>query len=285
LAIYNQRFGYTVKNRMYLPFLKWPGGKRWLAPRIVAKLNRISSGRYFEPFLGGGAVYFSLEPKRAVLSDINSELINVYLQVRNNYQQLIQKLKAIPVNKKTYLKIRSLESVEPIDRAVQLLYLNRTCFGGIYRINKKGKFNVPYGGGERTPNILWEKGILEKASKCLQSADIIASDFEESFSSLGKNDLIYCDPCYSTAGTKRFVRYNDKIFSWADQIRLAKACETAASKGAVVIVSNAFDDEILKLYNSANAEIVVRGSYLCPNPKKRGQFKELLLTYNCGDKY
>ena len=245
------------------------------------KLNEMRPRRYFEPFLGGGAVYFSLNPKSAILSDINEDLVNAYLQVRDNYKRIIAKLKKIPINKKTYLAVRLSEPESSIDRAVRLIYLNRTCFGGIYRTNKVGKFNVPYGGGQRTPNLLWEKNILEDASDCLKNTRILACDFEKMFDFFGEGDLVYCDPCYSTSYGSGFVRYNKKIFSWDDQIRLAKACERVASKGAIVIISNAFDDGIIDLYRYAKIETVYRGSYLCPDSTKRGQFKELLLTFNC----
>lgn len=125
------------------PFLKWPGGKRWLLPHVRELLNGLTYKRYIEPFLGGGAVFFGLSPKSAVLSDVNEDLINTYLQVRDHPAELVEKLKKLQADKETYGKQREIEATCPIVRAVRFLYLNRTAFGGMYRVNQQGHFNVP----------------------------------------------------------------------------------------------------------------------------------------------
>jgi DNA adenine methylase len=139
------------------PFLKWPGGKRWLIPRLVGLVDNIEIRRYFEPFAGGAALYFALRPRHAILSDINADLINTYRQVKYHVPEIIKRLKRLPVDQKTFYSIRAEEPTVRLDRAVRFLYLNRTAFGGIYRLNRQGRFNVPFGGGQRTQSVLWER--------------------------------------------------------------------------------------------------------------------------------
>ena len=123
---------------MAKPFLKWPGGKRWLTPYVYNLLKERKFDRYFEPFLGGGAVFFSLHPKAATLSDVNADLVNTYHQVKERPLELIEKLKEIPVDK-TYLTLREASPINPVDRAIRFLYLNRTAFGGMYRLDREGR--------------------------------------------------------------------------------------------------------------------------------------------------
>jgi DNA adenine methylase len=266
---------------MGLPFLKWPGGKRWLAPLLVDIVKEIKIENYFEPFLGGGAVFFKLKPNMGILSDINEDLINTYVQVKDNHQIILRLLKEIPVNKKTYLRIRKVVPECPIQRAVRFLYLNRTAFSGMYRLNKKGEFNVPYGGGGRTPEILWENDLLANASKYLSTAEILNCDFEQTLSKARHGDFIYCDPTYTvTHNHNGFIRYNEKNFSWNDQKRLAICCKEAANRGASVIVSNAFHESVNNLYSDSVRYVLKRKSLLSPNPANRVDAFESLFIYN-----
>src|SRR2546426_9476974 len=123
---------------MAKPFLKWPGGKRWLVPYVHELLSKQTYNRYFEPFLGGGAVFFGLQPETAILSDINADLVNTYLQVKEKPYDLLERLKSLPIEKETYLLLRNTEQVDPVGKAVRFLYLNRTAFGGMYRLNQEG---------------------------------------------------------------------------------------------------------------------------------------------------
>lgn len=147
-----------------LPFLKWPGGKRWAGCHISALVQRYLENRYFEPFLGGGAVFFRLAPSSAVLSDLNSELIEVYSTVRDYPEELQTKLSGFPVEKSFYYSIRESSDSTRIGRVARFLYLNRTAFGGIYRVNQLGQFNVPFGGGARDHRVLYETDLLIRAS-------------------------------------------------------------------------------------------------------------------------
>lgn len=132
------------------PFLKWPGGKRWLVPELIKIVGEYDYVTYREPFLGGGALFFGLRPKQSVLSDINSDLINTYRHVKYRAVALLEQLRPLPINQVTYDRLRECCPSSPLQRAVRFLYLNRTAFGGMYRLNQQGEFNVPFGGGERT---------------------------------------------------------------------------------------------------------------------------------------
>jgi DNA adenine methylase len=266
-------------NDMAKPFLKWPGGKRWLTPYVYNLLKERTFNRYFEPFLGAGAVFFSLQPKAATLSDVNADLVNTYHQVKERPLELIEKLKEIPIDKETYLTLRETSPINQVDRAVRFLYLNRTAFGGMYRLDREGHFNVPFGGGQRTQEPLWRDNLLVNASEVLKSAEIIVSDFEETLTDTGNGDLVYCDPTYTvTHNNNGFIRYNERNFSWSDQIRLARVCRVAATKGATVLVSNAYHHEILGLYSHAEVHVLERKSLLCPNSSKRQAVQEYLFV-------
>ena len=263
------------------PFLKWPGGKRWLAECIKSIINRKRFQRYFEPFLGGGALFFALAPSDATISDINEELIVTYKQVRNQPARLIARLREIPVDRDTYNKIRTQRPSSSLDRAVRFLYLNRTAFGGMYRVNHKGEFNVPFGGGQRTSAPLWEDGLLMAASEVLSNVNIICSDFKDIMQNRGEGDLVYCDPTYTVAHNNNgFIRYNEKNFSWEDQKVLAKAARKAAQRGATVIVSNAYTKDIKQLYKGARTLRLRRMSLVCPEATKRRLVTEYLFLYN-----
>ncbi len=251
------------------PFLKWPGGKRWLTRYMASILGCRRYRRYFEPFLGGGAVFFALQPEVATLSDVNADLISTYTQVKRHPHELIRRLRQLPVDQATYSRFREEEPTNRMDRAVRFLYLNRTSFGGIYRLNRKGGFNVPFGGGERTPAPLWEDGLLLGASRSLTSAEICAGDFEDVLTGASRGDLVYCDPTYTVAHNNNgFVRYNERNFSWADQRRLAALCRRLVKRGATVVVSNAANDEILDLYSCPEVHRVTRSSTVCPVAKE-----------------
>ena len=240
---------------MAQPFLRWAGGKRWLAPKLGPIIKEKLEGRFFEPFLGGAALFFSVAPKRAVLSDINEELINTYQTAEDCPYEIIQSLKKLRVCSATYERIRYSNPQDRIERAVRFIFLNRTCYGGLHRCNKNGDFNVPYGGGSRTPKLLWEKGVLKVASEVLREAKIryYVSDFEDVIEEAKSGDIIYCDPTYATTERAQFDRYNGNIFAWEDQKRLAKACHRAFQRDVLVIVSNAYCRDIRKLYPSAYA--------------------------------
>jgi DNA adenine methylase len=261
------------------PFLKWPGGKRWILPHIKGLLDGRTFGTYIEPFLGGGAVFFGLRPERAILADINSDLIMTYRQVKESPLEILDRLKVLAVDAATYHRLREWEPTFELDSAVRFLYLNRTAFAGMYRLNQEGRFNVPFGGGQRTPEPLWRNNLLLKASVALGDANILTADFEDTIELACEGDLVYCDPTYTVAHNNNgFIRYNERNFSWDDQRRLAKVVAEAAERGATVLVSNAVHREIQGLYPTAQAHLLERQTLLCPQSNRRGSTQEHLFV-------
>jgi DNA adenine methylase len=265
------------------PFIKWPGGKRWAARQIAELVAARLSGTYFEPFLGGGAVFFHLRPPKAILADVNEDLISTYRSVRRDTGAIIARLRRYRVTEENYYRIRERDPKDPIARAARFLYLNRTAFGGIYRLNLEGRFNVPYGGGERTPAILWERGILEHAARALRNAQLKVSDFEPILNQARPGDVAYCDPTYTVAHDNNgFIRYNERNFSWSDQRRLAVVAGAATRRGATVIISNAHHASIRELYPGAQFITLTRISRITPRASLRRAVDELLITLNPG---
>lgn len=258
------------------PFIKWPGGKRILARKICTFFPG-EFGRYIEPFVGGGAIFFTRGVSGALLADIDTELINVYEQVRDNVELVISQLSKLKISRDYYYKIRSSRPSIPLGRAIRFLYLNRTAFNGIYRVNRNGDFNVPFGCKPGTK--VCEPDLLRQASKVLASATLKVADFETTISCAGAGDLIYADPPYTTKHDDNgFRRYNRNIFSWQDQIRLAGATQQAAERGATVLVSNAHHQDICKLYQNFQAVTLVRSSCVSGRPNARGPVKEYLFV-------
>ena len=262
------------------PFLKWPGGKRWLAHEIADYISARLTGRYFEPFLGGGAVFFALRPRQGILSDLNPDLINTYRQVQKNPDVLIARLRKKRVTAHNYYQVRGQNPRSSLERAIRFLYLNRTAFGGMYRLNREGKFNVPYGGGERTPSLLWEKDLIKSASRALDGATLRVSDFEDILNEARVGDVVYCDPTYTVVHQNNgFVRYNEVNFSWEDQRRLALAARRATTRGAVVIISNACHLAIRQLYWPIKPITRRRHSLMSPRVSGRRDVQEYLFVF------
>lgn len=204
---------------MNAPFLKWAGGKRWLASSNLLPVPD-QYDRYIEPFLGGGAVFFRLAPKRALLSDINAELINLYQAVRDHPEQLEARLKAHQSHhcEQYFYAVRKTVPRAHIDQAARTLYLNRTCWNGLYRVNLRGEFNVPIG---TKTSVIMQGESFEKLSQALHGVEIVCRDFEESIATAEKGDFVFVDPPYTVKhNLNGFLKYNEQIFGWADQVRL-----------------------------------------------------------------
>ncbi len=260
------------------PFLKWPGGKRWIARQIAELIRPNLKRRYFEPFLGSGAVFFELSPAEAVLSDVNEDLIGTYLAIRDDPDRVRRELKGMRVSPETYYAVRAATPRLATKRAARFLYLNRTAFGGIYRVNQRGVFNVPYGGGERTHHMLWNTAILTEASRILAGVQLEHGDFERFLGQACSGDVVYCDPTYTVAhDSNGFVRYNEHNFRWEDQERLARAACAARDRGAFVLVSNAHSPSVLRLYSNARVWTLRRKSLVSANIAGRRQVREALI--------
>jgi DNA adenine methylase len=261
------------------PFLKWPGGKRLLAPALI-QLTPKAFGRYFEPFVGSGALFFALQPQRAFLSDSNEQLIECYQEVRDNCDEVIEELRRLRNSNVDYYRTRKANPTKPAARAARLIYLIKLSFNGIYRVNRStGRFNVPY--GWRTEREVLEEDKLRSASRVLHRAKTVCGDFDAVLKMAKAGDLVYLDPPYTLAHTNNgFVRYNQRLFSWADQVRLARSAAELAARGVHVIVSNAPHVSIIKLYPGFARTRVKRSSQIAADPSYRGSVTELVLTAN-----
>lgn len=234
----------TIHNgKKATPFLKWAGGKRWIV-RIDALPIPESYNTYIEPFLGAGAVFLQLRPNRAIISDLNSELIEAYRVIRDKPCELIAALEVHQRlhNKRHYYATRSNVPDSKLGRAARFLYLNRTCWNGLYRVNKKGEFNVPI--GTKTAVVLDSDEFVD-LSKVLKRVSIKSCDFQSTISLAGSGDFLFVDPPYTANHNENgFLKYNEKIFSWADQIRLRDALLEAKERGARIVVCNADHESI-----------------------------------------
>jgi DNA adenine methylase len=263
-----------MKNLGCEPLLKWAGGKRRLLKDILS-FAPDSFEHYYEPFLGGGATFFSLQPPSATLSDTNPDLMEMYLQLRDNVNAVIRCLRTMPNTDKDYYIVRSTCPRSPSARAARLIYLCALSFNGIYRQNLKGEFNVPY--GYKTHMDPFDEHRLRNIAEVLQGRTIVSGDFEGVVSKAKSGDFIYFDPPYTVAhGNNGFVKYNAKIFSWADQRRLAQVAFRLKKKGCNVLVSNADHPSIHKLYQKFNVHIVERHSIMAASSEYRRHVKECL---------
>lgn len=264
---------------MTSPFLKWAGGKRWLASSSLLPVPD-QFDRYIEPFVGGGAVFFKLGPDRAILSDINSELINLYRVVRDAPKALetLMVEHQADHSRDHYYQVRAEVPSDPIAQAARILYLNRTCWNGLYRVNLKGKFNVPI--GTKTAVVMDGESFTE-LSDALQRTEILCQDFEETLASAESGDFVFVDPPYTVKhNLNGFLKYNEKIFGWSDQVRLHHAVVAAANRGASVVVTNADHESVRDLYSDFTYRQLGRTSVLAGNPGKRGMTSEAMFLAN-----
>lgn len=259
------------------PFLKWPGGKRWLMANHQ-DIFPLNYNRYIEPFLGSGAVYFKLNPSQAILSDANSWLIDTYLAIQDDWERVYNTLKKHHKNHSNdyYYKIRSQKPRNKYTKAAKLIYLNRTCWNGLFRVNRKGEFNVPIG---TKKNVIMDADNFAQTSKYLSNAIIMNYDFEEIIDKAKKDDLIFADPPYTVKHDNNgFIKYNEILFQWEDQVRLKEALLRAKNRGAKIVMTNAHHKSILELYGSDfELKTVNRKSVISGSAKYRGNCQEYLI--------
>lgn len=264
------------------PFLKWAGGKRWLVRRHP-ELFPANCARYVEPFVGSGAVFFHLAPARSILSDLNGALINLYDCLKKDPDRIHRLLAAHAKQhgKRYYYVVRGTEFREPFAKAAQFLYLNRTCWNGLYRENLRGEFNVPKGTKDA---VLFDDDDFEAAAAMLKKATLVCSDFEPIIEKTRDGDFVFIDPPYTVKhNVNGFVKYNESIFSWADQVRLATALKKKSACGASYLVTNAFHPSILELYEDfATITPVSRASVLSGDSQYRGEVQEALISIGRG---
>lgn len=259
------------------PFLKWAGGKRWLISEY-ADLFPKNFKHYYEPFLGGGAVFFSLRPPYATLADVNHELIDCYVAVRDEWQKVKDLLAQHHINhsKEYYYNVRGIKPIDPAKKAARFIYLNRTCWNALYRVNLRGEFNVPIG---TKTNVVLGTDDFEKVSQLLKSVTLTTDDFEKVIDQAKQGDFIFADPPYTVKHNfNGFVKYNEKMFRWEDQVRLSGSLIRASKRGCLVFLTNANHPSIVDLYEKKFDLIPLkRSSVIAASNKNRGLYEELII--------
>lgn len=259
------------------PFLRWPGSKRHLLPHLASVLPQ-KFRAYHEPFLGSAALFFLLQPKNAFLADTIPDLITSYRAVRDHPSQVLQRLSRIPLSSAAYYRIRRSTSNESVRIATRFIYLNKTCWNGVYRVNSSGIFNVPYGSPQTKPLV--DPKNLHACSRLLRSRGVKlrVADFASVLDRAESGDLVYLDPPYVAAHSNNGFRdYNETLFSWADQERLAQTAATLLARRVHVIVTNADHPSIRSLYPDFRGHAIRRSSTLAADPSRRGPTTELIL--------
>lgn len=274
---------YMKQNKLVAPVLKWVGGKRQLLPEIIKRIPKFST--YYEPFVGGGAVLFHLQPKKAVINDVSWELMNVYQVIRDHVDELIDDLKKHKNEEEYFYRIRELdrdmekyESLSNVEKASRILYLNKTCYNGLFRVNKAGEFNSPFG-NYKNPNIVNEP-TLRAVSSYFNKADItfLCCDYEAALKNIRKGAFVYLDPPYDpVSDSANFTGYDKGGFGREEQIRLKSVCDRLDKRGIKFLLSNSATDFILDLYKDYRIEIIQAKRAINCNPNKRGEVDEVLV--------
>lgn len=259
------------------PFIKWVGGKTSLLPELLKHVpGRLR--RYHEPFVGGGALFFAVQPKRAILSDQNPELANAYQSVRDDAYGVLDVLAQHVYDRPHFTKVRALDplTLTPAARAARFIYLNKTCFNGLWRVNRAGRFNVPIG---RYKNPAFnDPSTLIRASNALKGVQISNAPFEESLQRTAPGDFVYLDPPYDPVSpTANFASYTAGGFRWEDQQRLAAECAALNRRGVRFLLSNSSTPRIRELYRTFEQRLVRAPRHINCKPGARGHVDELLV--------
>ena len=264
------------------PFLKWAGGKRQLIPQMEEYFPK-HYNKYIEPFIGGGAVFFHMLPEKAILIDINKELINCLKVIKNNVKELIELLKNHKNENKYYYQIRNLDrthrtydKLSDIEKASRMIYLNRCCYNGLYRVNSKGQFNVPFG-KYKNPNFCDEENLIA-VSKVLKNVDIYNGSFEICLNFADKDDFIYFDPPYQPISeTSSFTSYTKENFGKESQKMLFNVFEILDERGCRLMLSNSYNPFIIDLYKEYKIIFLNAKRAINSIANKRGFIKEILV--------
>lgn len=276
-------------NPIVRPFLKWAGGKRQLLPELLKYVpkNKFSKSTYYEPFIGGGALFFEIQPKKAVINDSNCELINCYQVIKEFLDELIENLRKYQENntEEYYYKIRDMdrstkryESLSSVEKAARIIFLNKTCYNGLFRVNSQGQFNVPFG-KYKNPNIL-DEAVLKAVSNYFNSNNItlLNMDFEKAVKDARKGDFIYFDPPYDpVSDTSSFTGYDVNGFTKEDQKRLKCLFVDLDKRGCKIMLSNSKTDFILDLYKDYDIQVVQATRMINSNAYKRGTVPEIIV--------
>lgn len=279
-----------LKDPNIMPILKWVGGKRQLLHEIIPLIpEKVTT--YVEPFVGGGAVLFEYQPKKAVINDLNEELINVYRVIKDSPEELIKLLiKHKEKNSEEYFyQIRALdrednflEKYSNVERAARTIYLNKTCYNGLYRVNSKGQFNTPFG-LYKNPKIVNEPVIYAISHYFNKNKiKIMNDDYKEALKYLRKGAFVYFDPPYLPISTSsNFTSYTENGFSFQHQVELKEQCDKLDNRGINFLLSNSYHPDILELYKDYNIKIIKAKRQINSIADKRGEINEVLV-YNYG---
>ncbi|KKU49598.1 MAG: adenine methylase protein [Parcubacteria group bacterium GW2011_GWA1_47_10] len=275
-----------MNSSIKLPtFLKWAGGKRKILP-LIEKFFPKKIDRYFEPFLGGGSVFFYVKqkynPPYSLISDTNVDLINTYIHVRDNPGQLIKYLSKFKKknSKFFYYLVRenfNKKKYKGIRRSAAFIYLNKNCFNGLYRVNSKNEFNVPYG-KYKNPSTFDEKIIYEASVMLKNGVEIKCQDYQAIISKVKGDDFIYLDPCYDPLKKTSFANYTPERFSTSDRLKLYSFIENLRKKGAKVVLSNNDIPEIHELYSDYNINEILAPRFIGSKVAYRNRVSELVIT-------
>ncbi len=272
------------KNKLVAPVLKWVGGKRQLLDELTPLIpKRFTS--YCEPFVGGGALLFDLQPSQAYINDINSNLILVYKVIEKDVESLISELTKFENNLDFFLNIRNLDRdkekykmLSDVQKAARIIYLNKTCFNGLYRVNNAGEFNTPFG-NYKNPNIV-NAPVLRAVSAYFNSAGIIFSDvdYSEILKSVPKGTFVYLDPPYDpVSATSNFTGYSIGGFTKEDQIRLREYCDQLNERKIKFMLSNSDTEFIRSQYKNYLIKKVQAKRFINSVPSKRGDVDEVII--------
>ena len=262
-------------------FLKWAGGKNWFVKHQSHRLPT-QYNRFIDPFLGGGSVFFYMEPEQAILSDVNEELITTYSAIKHDWQKLERKLRnhARKHNDDYYYIVRGQKPREETSIAARMIYLNKTCFNGIYRVNRRGEFNVPRGSKN---TVFTGQEEFEMRSKLLQNATLGCCDFENTINAAEKGDFLFCDPPYAIQQEQSFVGYTRNLFNWCDQVRLYNTLERARQRGVQILMTNVNHPSVRDLYENREGfllDVINRYSSISGLSGGRRQYSELIVSAN-----
>jgi DNA adenine methylase len=260
------------------PILRWAGGKNWLVKYLDTLLPTNGFKNYHEPFLGGASMFLSINPsKKSFLSDLNKDLIDTHIAIKEYPEQVINILKTFQNTEEFYYKIRGIELNDLIENAAKFIFLNQTSFNGIYRVNLQGKYNVPF--GYRTKDFI-EPENIRLVSLRLQNSHLFNGDFYECSRNIKKGDLIFLDPPYTVSHNNNgFIKYNQKLFSLNDQYRIKILIELIKRKEAYYILTNAAHKTILEIFEKGDRLIEMNRASLIGGLKaKRGQTSEYIFT-------
>jgi DNA adenine methylase len=268
------------------PFLKWAGGKRQLLPRIL-QLVPASIDTYYEPFVGGGAVFFALAAqglfRRAVLGDANAELVICYTAIRDQVDAVISGLRRFRNDPDAYYEVRAKDParLSPAARAARVIFLNRCGYNGLYRVNSKGAFNVPFGRYRRP--LICDERKLRAASQALRTVKIVAGDFGKLTAKAGPDDFVYLDPPYvPLSATSSFTAYAGRDFGTAAQERLAEALRALSARGVPALLSNSDCAATRKLYQGLDVERIRARRAINSVARRRGPVDEILVKVGVG---